>query len=435
MCCPEYIINFQFLNKENFTPLHSDYLDEDEWSFDDDDLEELTLKTNWRDFWYNLSSNPGAFPILEQNINKINWGNLASNPNIWMLNKTILQKNIDIQFCSMLPYNKHAVEIIRNNLHMIGVTSLPHNENPAAIRLIEEHFEKFCEQNTMYNPHNSLYHFEVLSRNPFALPLLEKHPDKINWKGFSSNPNPKMIPLLETYLEKKYVHAESLDWYNLSKNPYAISILEKHLDKVNWDGLSLNPNAISIIEQHLDKANRYKLCLNPNPDILSLLERNLDNVDWKELCSNPNAIPLIERHLDMLTNDHWYVLCSNPNAVPLLERNVEKLNHPSYWRELSSNPNAVPLLEKHFDKINWHRFSKNPNAVHVLKQNLDKISRMGLAFNPNIVPVLGRLYTKKMRENCKAFAEELTAYVFHPARLARICEAYGLELEEYFEIV
>jgi len=40
-----------------------------------------------------------------------------------------------------------------------------------------------------------------------------------------------------------------------------------------------------------------------------------------------------------------------------------------------------------------------------------------------------------MRENCKGFAEELASYVFHPARLLRICETYGLELEDYFELV
>jgi len=64
-------------------------------------------------------------------------------------------------------------------------------------------------------------------------------------------------------------------------------------------------------------------------------------------------------------------------------------------------------------KVDWKQLSLNPNAIHWL----------------------ARLNTKKMRENCKAFAEELAAYVFHPVRLMRLCEAYGLELEEYFECV
>lgn len=56
-----------------------------------------------------------------------------------------------------------------------------------------------------------------------------------------------------------------------------------------------------------------------------------------------------------------------------------------------------------------------------------------LSWNPSVIHLLASLNKKKMRENCKAFAEELAAYVFHPLRLMRICEAYGLELEEYFE--
>jgi hypothetical protein len=39
-----------------------------------------------------------------------------------------------------------------------------------------------------------------------------------------------------------------------------------------------------------------------------------------------------------------------------------------------------------------------------------------------------------MRENNKAFAEELVAHVFNPLRLIRICEIYGLELDELVEL-
>ena len=80
---------------------------------------------------------------------------------------------------------------------------------------------------------------------------------------------------------------------------------------------------------------------------------------------------------------------------------------------MSSNPNAIHLLERNPNKINWFELSRNPNAIHLL----------------------ARLDTEKMRENCKAFAEELAAYVFHPVRLMKICEKYELELEDYFELV
>ena len=73
----------------------------------------------------------------------------------------------------------------------------------------------------------------------------------------------------------------------------------------------------------------------------------------------------------------------------------------------------MPILEKNRDKINWNWLSIHPNAIHL------------------IAP----LDTEKMKENCKAFAEELASCVFHPLRLLRICENYGLELDEYFELV
>jgi len=70
-----------------------------------------------------------------------------------------------------------------------------------------------------------------------------------------------------------------------------------------------------------------------------------------------------------------------------------------------------------------------------LEKNMDKVNREMLSRNPNAIPLLARLNTEKMRENCKAFAEELAAYVFHPVRLLRICEVYGLELPDYFELI
>ena len=48
------------------------------------------------------------------------------------------------------------------------------------------------------------------------------------------------LPWVEKNLDK-------IDWYYLSGNINAISILEKNLSKVNRKSLSLNTNAISIL--------------------------------------------------------------------------------------------------------------------------------------------------------------------------------------------
>ena len=116
--------------------------------------------------------------------------------------------------------------------------------------------------------------------------------------------------------------------------------------------------------------------------------------------------------------------------------------HPEYivnrkviWNLLHLNPNSVPILEQNLDGVNWKILSVNPNAIHLLERNPTKIEWSLLCLNTNAIHLLAHLDTEKMRENCRPFAEELAAYVFHPLRLRRICEKYGLELEEYFELV
>ena len=128
---------------------------------------------------------------------------------------------------------------------------------------------------------------------------------------------------------------------------------------------------------------------------------------------------------------YWNELSINPNAIPILEQNLDQIN----WENLSMNPYAIHILEKNLDKVEWSWLSKNPNAIPILEKNKKKIEWINFQLNPNVIQLVKFLDTEKMRENCKTFAEELTAYVFHPSRLVRLCNTYGLDLEEYFECV
>jgi hypothetical protein len=71
-----------------------------------------------------------------------------------------------------------------------------------------------------------------------------------------------------------------VNWWQLSRNPNAIPILEKNLDKVNWWYLSKNPNAIHMLEKNLDKVNWYYLSLNPNAHLL------LSKLDYQAMVLN-----------------------------------------------------------------------------------------------------------------------------------------------------
>jgi len=70
-----------------------------------------------------------------------------------------------------------------------------------------------------------------------------------------------------------------------------------------------------------------------------------------------------------------------------------------------------------------------------LRKNTNKIFWTNLSSNPNAICFLTCIDYNKMRENCKPFAEELAAYVFHPQRLIRITEKYNIDLYEYLECI
>ena len=74
---------------------------------------------------------------------------------------------------------------------------------------------------------------------------------------------------------------------------------------------------------------------------------------------------------------------------------------------------SIPILEKNLDKINWLGLSQNPNALHLL-------------FDYDY---------EQMKENTKILFREITEYVFHPIRLQRISETYGLSMDEYLDII
>ena len=61
-----------------------------------------------------------------------------------------------------------------------------------------------------------------------------------------------------------WIDPDKLELDYLSKNPRAISFLEKNQDKISWDNLSGNPEAILLLEENLDKINWIRLCHNPN---------------------------------------------------------------------------------------------------------------------------------------------------------------------------
>jgi hypothetical protein len=116
-----------------------------------------------------------------------------------------------------------------------------------------------------------------------------------------------------------------------------------------------------------------------------------------------------------------------------LEQNPDKI----IWYLLSANPGAIHLLEQKPKKINWSWLCTNPNpvAIKLLEQNPDKIDWTYLSANPNALHLLARLDYGEMKRTFQHFAEELVETVFHPTRVSRIADVYGMDLNEYLEFL
>ena len=89
------------------------------------------------------------------------------------------------------------------------------------------------------------------------------------------------------------------------------------------------------------------------------------------------------------------------------------------------------------ERINWAYLSMNPNAdaFRLLEQNPDKIDWDQLSANPNALHLLAPLDYAEMKRTFQPLAEELVETVFHPTRVSRIADVYGMDLNEYLEFL
>ena len=299
-----------------------------------------------------------------------------------------------------------------------------------------------------------------LSKNPRAIQLLIKNPDKIDFSALAYNPNVneiihelinnnqnfcfnlnkdflKLISLKSDNINFLNSIINQLDWSQLSLNPYAIKILNKNRDKINWSHLSLNPNAIEILEENCNKINWVYLSANPNA--IKLLDENRDKINWFYLSKNPNAIKILDENRDKIVWN-WFCLNTNPAAIKIIEENRDKIE----WFLLLQNPNAIRIIKEEMrinpDNIDLYQLSRNPNCLNLLFEFNRDINIHFLCYNtnPEVLPILEKnkdklkkadwyhlsenpiifkLDCEKMKENNQDFYEELIKEVMHPSRV------------------
>lgn len=106
-----------------------------------------------------------------------------------------------------------------------------------------------------------------------------------------------LLKIIAKFLvSKKYklldwIDENKLDIGNLSRNPFAISIIEKNIEKINWTNLSSNCGAIDLLKKNIDKINWIWLGINTNA--IDIILSNIDKIDW-------GFLSRLEQNLDKL---------------------------------------------------------------------------------------------------------------------------------------
>ena len=296
--------------------------------------------------WKNLSGNPNAIKLLDANPDKIDWHYLSGNPNGFDLIKKYVIGN------------KEQEDKI--SWHILSLNS------KAAIKLLET---KILEDDSS----TSWY---LLARNPDAISIIRKYPNKIDWNAISKNSN--AIDILRKKWEEEKILIKT-------KHPIYTYLKLHHI--VSWDLLSGNTGAFDLLSEKIQMEKDMP------PDEYKLLSYK-ERIDWESLSGNPETVELLEENRDKIV---WQNLSnnSNPKAIQLLKERVEyekrlkrryrlKLSNKIDWTLLSSNPNAIEILAANKKKINWSSLSNNPNAIDILEANQEKINWKMLSSNPSI---------------------------------------------------
>ena len=122
-----------------------------------------------------FSAQPTAIHLLEQNLDKVDWGMLSGNGNPAAIH--LLEQNLDKVIWWRLSLNRNpaAIHLLEKNLDKVDWRYLSRNPAPAAIHLLEKNLDKVD--------------WRWLSGNPAAIHLIEKNLDKVDWMLLSNNTN------------------------------------------------------------------------------------------------------------------------------------------------------------------------------------------------------------------------------------------------------
>jgi hypothetical protein len=147
--------------------------------------------------------------------------------------------------------------------------------------------------------------------------------------------------------------------------------------------------------------------LSKNRYAIKLLEKNIEKIDWRMLSLNSNAIHLLEANQDKIC---WNHLCKNPNAIHLLEANPDKIN--LYYLFQNSNVKAIDLIK---NKMKVYLTEEN-NYENNYENNL--LIADFLAYNPNVLSIILKWdYYSIKTYFYTSYGKELIEWIYNPKNM------------------
>ena len=156
-------------------------------------------------------------------------------------------------------------------------------------------------------------------------------PKTFSWKRALCQ-NTNAIDILQKYAITFLNNEEEDTYFELlctNQNPNIITILHDNFTKLTDEAcqnLSKNPIAISFLEKYPDIIHIPSLCENTNSDAIALLKNKKFNLNaWKNLFQNPNPeilLTCVEERIHELTDNKRLIaiLNNNPNAVDVVRK-------------------------------------------------------------------------------------------------------------------
>lgn len=296
-----------------------------------------------------LSLNENAIDLLKQNLNEVNWVNLAKNFNGFEIFKDNIDK-LDTcwkTFCENTP----EIKYLRQNIDSIGEYDLYSNQ------YVGNFICEWYSATKSNHPENKrlIAYYLLTQKNIYFHSVLNRYVHS------------------EEEL-KDYLNCCSLGVLELFKIPCS-----NHLIDVCFPGIYDK----TLNEQQLYHTQHCMDCYHIDSCMYCTNLKYIENVLIYVVLGKGGLIHQFDGNL----KSFWNSISFNVVALPLIEKYLSKMdkrNLKALFEAISSKPHAISFLERYPDMINFQELSKNPFAIHIIKNNLDKISMKNLSQNPYI---------------------------------------------------